>query len=339
MRELLQPAKRAGGAEAAEERPSLICAKDVALLSALPFMAALAWLLPDRLCLSLCRAAVRVFACLDRRRYQRFVRIVQPLLDGAGARRDADAIVESAIALRHLERLQLLRFYRPGGWQPVIRLQGAEHLDAALARGKGAILWVKRSAFSSIETKIAFHRAGYGLCCLSRHDHGGFSLSRFGVRFLNPIRTRIERRNMAEPIVIQYGETKPAKKRMLECLAENRVLHIVVGPLARRVNQIPIFRGTLGVGGGAPILAIRTGAALLPVFTERCPDGSFRVTVEPPLKVPDRRDPEAAMAELLRQYGAVLERYVMRVPEQYDAWDYLPSPAKTAAPVAELGAA
>ncbi len=36
--------------------------------------------------------------------------------------------------------LQLLRAYRPGGWNPAIRLTGWQHVEAAQARGRGLIL-------------------------------------------------------------------------------------------------------------------------------------------------------------------------------------------------------
>jgi hypothetical protein len=62
------------------------------------------------------------------------------------------------------ERMQILALHRPGrSWQPKIQMNGLEHLEAALKKKSGALLWVSDFVYSSLITKMAFHQAGYGV--------------------------------------------------------------------------------------------------------------------------------------------------------------------------------
>ena len=63
-----------------------------------------------------------------------------------------------------------------------------------------------RHRLSQLVSKMALHRAGYGLVHLSRSEHG-YSSTIFGMRCLNPLRSRIESRYLAERVVI--GEIAP----------------------------------------------------------------------------------------------------------------------------------
>ena len=97
-------------------------------------------------------------------------------------------------------------------------LQGREHLDEALGRGKGCVLWVAHFVFAPNIAKLALHDAGYKVSHLSRLDHG-FSSTRFGIKWLNPVRSRFEDRLLAEPAGIDgndYGRLVPLAKALRE---------------------------------------------------------------------------------------------------------------------------
>jgi glycosyltransferase involved in cell wall biosynthesis len=148
-----------------------------------------------------------------------------------------EPIVVSARAARHECALQVLRGHLPGGWHPSIALEGRHHLDAALARGNGAVLWMAHFAFAGTIVKMAIHAAGYRLGHLSRPEHG-FSKTRFGVAVLNPIRTSFENRYLNRRIVYRREQPAAALISIRELLAENGVVTTgarcarVLGPLA-----------------------------------------------------------------------------------------------------------
>ena len=310
--------KRAESGQGPAQGTRLISAKDVALAAAVPGLAGLGWLLPDKVCLGICRAVVRTMWRLDRGRYADQAAIFRTTLRGRHSDAEIDAITRESASLRQFERLLLLRFYRPGGWRPRARLEGREHLDRALQQGRGAILWVKPAAFGDVMTKVACHQAGCDAYHLSRHTHGGFSKTRFGIRVLNAIRIHVERRNLAGRVIIDPDDPRAAIDRLAERLSEGKVVSITVGAEAKRVTEVPFLDGSIPLAGGAANLALKTGAPLLPVFTERRPDGSFVTTIEPPLQAPSEGNQGEKIVALLSSYPPVMEPYFLRLPEQFD---------------------
>jgi KDO2-lipid IV(A) lauroyltransferase len=72
-------------------------------------------------------------------------------------------------------------------------------------------------------------------------------------------------------------------------------------------------------------VAMATGATVLPAFIVQMPDGRYRAVVEEPLEVTRSGDRDAALADNIRRYAAILERYVREFPDQwycfYPFWD------------------
>ncbi|MGF1609106.1 MAG: hypothetical protein ACFCUQ_06905 [Kiloniellales bacterium] len=295
----------------------VVKARDALMLAALPALALVAWSCPDRLCLTLCRAATRLLDRMRPGRYGDFKRIFADYLPDDAQSNKLAALAIDAAALHHLERIQLLRYHRPGSWRPQIEVAGKDNLARALAEGKGAILWVTYTTFSDMISKIGLREQGYDVWHLSRHTHGHFSSTRFGIRFLNPIRISLECRYLADRVVIDPADPRAAMARLQELLADNQVVSITLGAEARRVTLAPFGPEHLPLAGGAPSLALKSGAALLPVFTERRADGSFLVTIEPPLEAPPGLGREDQVAQLIAGNSALLYRYFARLPAQY----------------------
>ena len=68
------------------------------------------------------------------------------------------------------------------------------------------------------------------------------------------------------------------------------------------------------------MLALRTGAALVPGFTWR--DGEqLTATIEPPIELVPSGDRRADVREGVRRYAEVLERYIRRAPEQWTVFE------------------
>lgn len=80
---------------------------------------------------------------------------------------------------------------------------------------------------------------------------------------------------------------------------------------------VPFFGRAAWFPRGPFLVAMATSATVLPAFIIRTPDGRYRAVVEEPLAIERGRDREAALAENVRRYVAVLERYVSANPEQW----------------------
>ena len=293
---------------------------DLAIAGSLLALLPAAWLLPERSWRGLTRFAARL-PLVDRESLARTALAIGQCRAGTDAAQAMTIALDLQAAVYEL-RLQNLRAWRPGGWQPRanVNVSGLAHLDAARTAGRGAVLWVGHFAFNSNITKMALAARGYGLAHLSRPEHG-FSKTQLGIAMLNPVRCIPEDRHLRERIVFDRGNPVPAMRRMVAILVENGLLSITAGGWeGSDLMEGALLDGRVKVALGAPRLAALTGAALLPVFTVREADGSFHVAIEAPLALPPglgRRDAECAAAQA---YLARHEPWIARYPDQWRGW-------------------
>jgi lauroyl/myristoyl acyltransferase len=278
-----------------------------------------AWLLPERWWAPLCRVRTGLSGLTGARAVKRTAKTVRKALGQVDVAH-SEATIRGLKAAVHEMRMQDLRGWRPGGWQPQMTLEGEEHLKAALARGRGAILWLAPFVFNSGPTKIVLHQKGYRVSHLSSPKHG-VSETQFGVNYLNRIRCIPEDRYLVDRIVFDSAAPTTAMRRMVRALKAGEVVSIVASSTeGYEMIKGPIFGGRLPVAVGAPRLAALTGAPLLPCFTVRDPKAGWRIAVEQPIAIPsDRSSDERCIAAV----AAFLERsepWVRQYPEQWRAW-------------------
>lgn len=219
------------------------------------------------------------------------------------------------------ELTYLRECFFPGTSTRGLELIGSEHVERAIERGNGCILWVAPFMFAPLCVKAALRQAGFSVVHLSLDLHGP-SRSRIGNRVINRIRVRSENRYLAERVSMAPGTELETLRTLERRLRENRVLSITWAHHAQRPIPVAVLGGTMLVGPGAPGLALATGAALLPVFGLRHGD-AFRVTVEPALELPPTRSLRRSTEELARRYASTLESHVARWPAQFSAWGFV----------------
>ena len=234
-------------------------------------------------------------------------------------------------ALDHLRRsysreakLQILGLNGPWrSWSPDVVLRGESNLRKALGNGKGAILWAAESVFG-IVLKMALKQANYHACQLSRPTHG-FSVSPFGIRFLNPLWIRVENRFIGERVVIEGKDASQAMPILRDRLADNGVVIIALGPEANKFVEVPLFRHHIRLPTGPIRLAQASGAALLPTFSRTVGAGRFEVSIESALELSGGPD---AHERIATAFAERLEPFVRANPEQWVGWegyqDYAP---------------
>jgi lauroyl/myristoyl acyltransferase len=205
-------------------------------------------------------------------------------------------------------------------WAPRVEIEGEKQIDAALEGGKGVVLWVAHFCFSSLFTKVALARAGYCVSHISRPEHG-VSKSWLGVTVLNRVRSAAEDQFLDKRIVHNRSNASVTKLRALQALQGNGIVSVTVGAWeGRRVAIGPLLGGEYKVALGAPGLAYTSGAPLLPVFTVRAPDGTYRTVIGSPLGESARDTLEGfllkASEELFEQHGPM----VLANPDQWRGW-------------------
>jgi len=245
-----------------------------------------------------------------------------------------------ALAHKYLSWMQILACHGPRRWQPTSGLIGKEHLDLALEGGRGVVLFTATFAYKDLMAKAAFAQAGYAVSHLSKDTHG-FSDTRLGKRWLNPIYTRVEERYLHERMVFSGDNTKEISAKVRDRLKRNGVVMITVTPLGRHVATRPFIDGNIHIATGGLNFACEIDAPVLPVFTLRQADGRTITFVGGALDRPLGAGRSEKIDALLDDYVPRLESYARRHPDQFSfplsnrAGELLLSPASppTAVPI------
>ena len=275
----------------------------------------LSWLIPERHWGPAARLFMRIRDIVRQDRASR-IRHIRSVAGAHALAAAPEQCADQYYANVFLDRLQLFRCYRPDGWNPSWRLDGREHIDRAVGDGRGIILWFAPSSFYSTVSKRAVFEAGHLMHYLSRYLHN-LTDTTWGARWLNPVRTAVENRYIAERLVIWPGAERETFDGLVARLQEHKIVGLAVGNSARRVHEVPFLDGRLPIATAPAALSIRLGAPLIPVFTVREGDGSYTVTVSAPLAAPDSEDLPRAIESVLTQYRDVLEPYFLRYPDQF----------------------
>ena len=183
----------------------------------------------------------------------------------------------------------------------VAEFHGSEHLEAARAAGRGAIL-------------------------LTGH-YGNFELLGAWLGRLHPVsflvqslsNPRVERlltgwRRAAGVDLIPLGA---GVRRVFEALAENRWVAMLADQDARdRGVFVPFLGRPASTPVGPAEISIRTGAPIVMGFVVRRQDGRHTLTVNPPLPIPGKGSAHPAFV-LTAAHVSLLEQWVRRHPEMW----------------------
>jgi len=180
------------------------------------------------------------------------------------------------------------------------QLEGREHLQAALAHGRGAILL--SAHFTNLEI------GGRVLCDalpavnIMYRPTGNAVLERFLARNRN-------RQTNNRAIVRDDVRT------LITALKTNEPVWYAPDQAYRKkgAQMVPFFGIPAATNTATSRLARMTGAAVLPYFPERLPNGKFRMVIHPMLENFPSDDPVADA----RRFNEYIEAQVRKVPEQY----------------------
>lgn len=306
---------RTGGGGASN--PPLLQARDIPLLTGLAALSLPAWLLPAGYWQGLSGQLAAITSPLLRRRSPRVLAAMDNAGDAAGA-----LLYREWIALRIEEQLQYLGEHRPGGWRPEFAIAGAQYLDQALGRGRGAILWIAPQVMASLLVKRGLSEAGYPMEHLSREFHGP-SDSRFGRRMINPIANRAEDRYLAHRHAMQPGHELKALRPLVRALKQGRIVSISCASYGQRLAPLSLLGGELPVATGAASLAVSSGAALLPVLLKREGATSFRIQIEAPLQAGAGANRASKIEALLSAYARKLNQQLATQAAAFADWRLL----------------
>jgi KDO2-lipid IV(A) lauroyltransferase len=184
-----------------------------------------------------------------------------------------------------------------------VDIRGWEHLAAAHAAGRGVLLVTAHlGSVSLVGQMVAV---------------GGYSAN-VVVEALQP-----ELLDLLHGLRARHGITPlPAGPGLLRAIVAALGRNEVVGLLSDRDVlgngvDVTFFGAPTRLPGGAAGLGLRTGAAVLPAFTARQPDGRYLGWFEPPVALVQTGNVRADLLTNTERITRLVEAAIRRYPEQW----------------------
>jgi KDO2-lipid IV(A) lauroyltransferase len=187
----------------------------------------------------------------------------------------------------------------------IVEARGIEHVDAALTRGRGAILLLAHFGSFLLPLPFLGHR-GYRVNQVTgRQRHGSLPAERFWEW----------RRREAAKLPVQFIQVGAFLRPLYAALKRNELAAIAFDGRDGAVWETVNFFGLpVRFSPGPFDLARRTGAAIIPTFMIRRPDDTHTLVFEPQFRLSGEPDARAAARTDTRNFAAVFEGYVRRHP-------------------------
>lgn len=187
-----------------------------------------------------------------------------------------------------------------------ITVEGKEHLDAALSKGKGVIaLSAHLGNFAVMRGKLIAEGYPFYLVIKLPKDPGisGYfkmKMQEYNLHFI-----------LADPVTV-------SQKEILRALRKNSIVCLIAdGDQKKGGVPVTLMGQRIAMPPGPAILAQRTGAAVLPMFILRQPDNSQKIIIEPPVEIVEDEDQDKAVALLCQKFAAIIESYITLYPTQW----------------------
>ena len=180
-------------------------------------------------------------------------------------------------------------------------IDGLDHLDESLARGRGAIMAVPH--MGSWDMAGSYGGAlGYRIAAVAERFPGSLDEAvvrtrrRFGVN------------------VITMGRS--AVRGITDALKHNSVVALLCDLEQGPGVSVRFFGRKATVPGGPAAFALKTGAALIPAFQYATSPGRYHIHLEPPLAVSDGETKEGLMQRVIGRF----EEFIKERPDQWYAF-------------------
>lgn len=182
-----------------------------------------------------------------------------------------------------------------------IEFDGAEYIHQAHREGRGALLVTGHFGFWEVQA-LAHGAALYPLGLLARPLDNPY------------LHTLLEtlRCSTGNHVIYRRG----ALRRVLRALAANQGVAVLIDQHIQAPDAVMVsfFDRPASTTLAVAMLALRTGAPVIPTFALPLPGGRFRCTYEHPVEPPKDDSPEA-IRDFTQRCTDVLEMYVRRNPE------------------------
>ncbi|MGH2473370.1 MAG: lysophospholipid acyltransferase family protein [Candidatus Limnocylindria bacterium] len=204
---------------------------------------------------------------------------------------------------QYLEVFQIVRLDR-ARFDAIVRVEGWDHFLCAHGLGKGVIFGSAHLGPVALVGQILLAR--------------GYTLTLPAEKMSSELMHAVNRARQAQGMRLVPMDSALGIHRVIR---EGGALGILADRAVTGIGERVEFFGRSALLPSAHVaLALRTGAALLPAFAWR-EKGSLVARVEEPLKLVSTGNREADVRAGVRQFAALLERYIREHPEQWTVFE------------------
>ncbi len=192
-----------------------------------------------------------------------------------------------------------------GRVKSLVAVSGEEHLSAALDKGRGVIgVSAHMGNFTFIGIKLAAD--GYRFNYVFKYPK---------LRFLaDVIRLLGEHHKVG---FIPALPRRESARKAIKSLRKNEIVCILCDQHAPGGVRVEFFNEPASTAAGPVVLAIRTGAAIVPMFSRRTAAGRHEVVIEPEFELDAAGDYAADILNNTRRLNEIIERRVRAHPSQW----------------------
>lgn len=188
----------------------------------------------------------------------------------------------------------------------IVSIEGREHLDQALASGKGVIaLSAHFGNFTILGAVMA--REKYPFYTVIRDPKSKHVAKIFGKL----------RASMGQKWIAAQPR-RVCLKKMLKCLRNNQIVCLITDENKRRGGvNVDFFGHNSPTATGPAVLSLRTGAAIVPMFIIRQKDDTHKVIIEPALEFNLTGNQAEDIHHITSIFTERVEFYIKSYPTQW----------------------
>jgi lauroyl/myristoyl acyltransferase len=184
--------------------------------------------------------------------------------------------------------------------------EGRHHLDEALSQGRGVVLLTAHLGNWEIGG-LGLRSLGYPVTVVTLKHNSAFT---------NRLISTMRRRHGIG--IIELGNSAYDGIEIIRALQRQEVIAMLGDRVfADRAGTTTMFGRQVQLPLGPVLLAMSTGAPIVPAFSVMEAPGRYRGIIEPALEIRRGPDREAALEHNLRQVASVFERAIRRFPDQW----------------------
>lgn len=228
---------------------------------------------------------------------------------------EIDSIVRASFRNYAVSEIEVLLYptLDAGVIKRLVTIEGREHLDSALAEGRGVLLFQAHfGAFQMVMPAIGY--SGYTMS----------QISASAALWKDDADADIQKRSFDIKAEYEYTlpvthiSVKSSLRPAFRALGRGEIVGITVdGGGGNKVEQVDFIGRVANFQQGGADLAIRTGAAVVPAFIVTHPGLRHTLTIHPALKFDSSATRQENIRSIMQSFASILERYVYDHPDHY----------------------